>query len=174
MTKSQFYLHALNEELGNQNVTGEICLFGGSVMCLVYHARPSTKDVDAIFEPTAIVRQAAQRVAVQFSLDDDWLNDAVKGFVVPHAQRIYLDLSHLKVYVPEADYLLAMKSLAARVDTQDASDIRTLIIHLELGRPEEVFSILEAYYPRRQIRPATRYFIEEIFDELAYSDENTD
>lgn len=45
-------------------------------------------------------------------LREDWLNDAVKGFVVQHPQRIFLDAPHLKVYVPEPDYLLAMKTLA--------------------------------------------------------------
>ena len=167
----QQYLKALNNELERQSTTGEICLFGGTVMCLVYQARPATKDVDAIFKPALIIRQAAQQVAEEYSLDDDWLNDAVKGFVVPHTQRIYLDLSHLKVYVPEADYLLAMKSLAARVDTQDATDIRILIHHLALTEPEDVFKILEKYYPKERIRPATRYFIEEIFDEFTYTDE---
>lgn len=164
------YLHELNHELSIQDSTGELCLFGGTVMCLVYQARPSTKDVDAIFEPTLVIRQAAQRVAEKFALDDDWLNDAVKGFVVPHEQRIFMDLSHLKVYVPEADYLLAMKSLASRVDTQDATDIRILIQHLQLNSPEAVFAILEKYYPRQLIRPVTRYFIEEIFDEFSESD----
>ena len=28
----------------------------------------------------------------------------------------------------------------------------------------EVFSILEKYYPRRQIKPATQFFIEELFE----------
>lgn len=133
-------------------------------MCLVYQARPSTKDVDAIFAPTHVIRLAAQRVAETYQLREDWLNDAVKGFVVPHPQRIFLDLSHLKVYVPEADYLLAMKAMAARVDTQDANDIRTLIAHLGIRSADQVFTILEHYYPRQRIKPATRYFIEEILE----------
>ena len=56
-----------------------------------------------------------------------------------------------------------MKTLAARVDTTDAADIRTLIDMLDLTKPEEVFAILEKYYPRQQVRPATQYFIEELF-----------
>ena len=98
-------------------------------------------------------------------MPEDWLNDAVKGFVVQHPQRIFLDASHLKVYVPEPDYLLAMKTLAARVDTTDRKDIEFLIHALKLSRPEEVFAILEKYYPRQQIRPATQFFVEELFEQ---------
>jgi len=44
-------LENLADALRRRNVTGELCLFGGSVMVLAFNARPSTKDVDAIFEP---------------------------------------------------------------------------------------------------------------------------
>jgi hypothetical protein len=109
------------------------------------------------------MREAAERVASAHNLKSDWLNDAVKGFVVPHPQRVLYDFPNLKVYVPAPDYLLAMKTLAARVDTEDAPDVKLLINHLGLQKPEEVFAILEKYYPRRQVKPATQYFIEELF-----------
>ena len=134
-------------------------------MCLVYDARPSTKDVDAVFQPTQQMRQAIARVAEHHNLHSDWLNDAVKGFVVQHTQRIFLDASHLKVFVPEPDYLLAMKTLAARVDTTDRQDIEFLIDTLKLTQPDQVFSILEKYYPHQRVKPATQYFIEELFDQ---------
>jgi len=53
MTKSQIKtaLEKLNDELLLLDVKGEICLYGGAVMCLVYDARPNTKDVDAVFKP---------------------------------------------------------------------------------------------------------------------------
>lgn len=158
------YLQELNQELAALGVIGEVCLYGGAVMCLVYQARPSTKDVDAVFQPTQQMRQAIARVAAYHNLRDDWLNDAVKGFVVQHPQRIFLDEAHLRVYVPEPDYLLAMKTLAARVDTMDRQDIEFLIKTLGLTKPEEVFTILEKYYPRQQVKPATQYFIEELFE----------
>ena len=158
-------MNALNDELGQLGVKGELCLFGGAVMCLVYQARPSTKDVDAIFEPTSQIRRAAQRVADTYDLRDDWLNDAVKGFVVPHQQRILLDLTNLKVYIPEPDYLLAMKALAARVDGQDKGDVIFLVRHLGIQSAEDVLAIVTNYYPYQRIKPVTRYFIEELFDD---------
>jgi len=47
-----------------------------------------------------------------------------------------LDLSHLKVYVPEPDYLLSMKALAARVDSTDKQDVIFLIEKLGLKTPQ--------------------------------------
>jgi hypothetical protein len=157
-------LQELNDELQAINIKGEVCLYGGAVMCLVYDARPATKDVDAVFKPTTEIRQAIERVAERNDLPSDWLNDAVKGFLVPHPQRIFLDLSHLKVYVPEPDYLLAMKAISARAESFDPEDVKLLIQSLELKTPEEVFAVIEKYYPRQQIKPATQYFIEEMFN----------
>jgi len=166
MTKEQIRanLQLLNDELRLMDVKGEVCLYGGAVMCLVYDARPNTKDVDAIFKPAQQMREAAKRVAEANHLKDDWLNDAVKGYVVQHSQTVLFNFSHLKVYIPEPDYLLAMKTLAARVDATDKQDIQFLINMIGIKTAEEIFSILEHYYPRQQIKPATKYFIEELFE----------
>lgn len=166
MTKEEIenYLGQLNTKLKAIGVKGEICLYGGVVMCLVYNARPSTKDVDAIFEPIQKLRDAIKAVAQENELGEDWLNDSVKGFVVSHKRQILFNWPNLKIYIPEPDYLLAMKALAARVDTKDREDIQFLITKLELQKPEEVFQLLEDYYPKKQIKPATQFFIEELFE----------
>jgi hypothetical protein len=158
------YLKELDDELRSMDVKGEVCLYGGAVMCLVYNARPSTKDIDAIFQPAGQLRIAAERIAQAHNLRSDWLNDGVKGFVVPHSQRILFDFPNLKVYIPEPDYLLAMKAIAARFDTTDRDDVKLLIKLLGIKTAVEVFVVLEKYYPRQQIKPATQFFIEELFE----------
>lgn len=157
----------LNGELAKLGAKGEIGLCGGAVMCLVFKTREATKDVDAIFEPTREIREAAQRVAADNNLPEDWLNDAAKGFFLadPPKQAV-LDLSHLRVWAPGADYMLAMKCLSARFDTHDRDDVIFLIRHLELKRAEDVFRIILKYYPRGSVPPKTEYFIEEVFEGL--------
>ena len=160
------YLHALNRKLQRQNVKGEICLYGGAVMCLVYDARPSTKDVDAIFQPAKIMREMAKEIANEYDLVDDWLNDGVKGFLVEHPRAVFLNLSHLIVMAADPEYILAMKSISARIDGTDSKDIEFLINELKITTIEEVFKIVDKYYPRRIIKPATQFFLEEVFDEI--------
>lgn len=157
-------LHDLAAELAAMDIKGELCLYGGAVLCLAYNARPMTKDVDAVFEPSTKVREAAKKVGEKLNWPADWLNDAVKGWVVPHEKKVFLDLPGLKVFVPEPDYLLAMKTLAARVDASDREDVRFLVKALGLKGPAEVLDILLKYYPKERIKPATQFFVEELFE----------
>lgn len=157
------YLTELNDELRLMDIKGEVSLYGGAVMCLVYDARPATKDVDAVFRPTSELRTAIARVAKRNGLDESWLNDGVKGYLVDHKQRVLFDFSNLNIFVPEPDYLLAMKAISARSETFDPADVKTLINLLGLTSPSQVFEIVEKYYPRQQIKPATQHFIEELF-----------
>lgn len=60
--------------------------------------------------------------------------------------------------------MLAMKCISARWDTSDRDDVIFLIRHLELTRPEQVFEIIEDYYPKRQIPVKTQFFIEEVLE----------
>jgi hypothetical protein len=158
------YLREVNDELALQDVTGEICLYGGAVMCLVYKARPATKDVDAIFEPVKYIRNAIRRISERHNLPIDWINFAVKMFVVEHEREIFLDLPNLKVYVPLPEYLLAMKILASRADSFDLDDIKFLVDKLKLQTVEEAIGIVENYYPNKNIKPESRFLLEELLE----------
>jgi hypothetical protein len=157
------YLSELNEELRLMDVKGELCLYGGAVMALVYDARPNTDDVDAIFKPVRQIRRAAGRIAERHNLPKGWLNYAVRMFLVPHAQRVLFDMSNLKVFVPPGEYVLAMKALSARANMRDRSDIETLIVRLGVSSEQEVFEIVKHYYPNKEVKPATQMLLKEIF-----------
>ena len=155
----------LDRELGKAGSNGEIGLCGGAVMCVVFKARESTKDVDAVFEPTRVIRDAAACVAEMQDIPRDWLNDAAKGFFIsdPPRESVW-EGKHLKVWAPSARYMLAMKCVAARFDTHDRSDVAFLIGHLGFKKVDEVFRVIEEFYPRKLIPAKTRFLVEELMD----------
>lgn len=155
----------LNDALAAREAHAEVGLVGGAVMCLVFHARLATRDVDAIFQPATLVRELAARIGEANGLPKDWLNDAAKGFIQgDFERRDVINLSHLRVWAPEARYMLAMKCMSARWDTSDRDDVVFLVRHLKVGSARDVFRLIEHYYPKRLIPPKTRFFIEEIFE----------
>lgn len=166
-------LHELSDELGKIGVVGEICLFGGTVMVLAFSARLSTKDIDAVFQPTAKIREIAERIAATRQLPNGWLNDGVKGFVSARQDTTQGNLPqfpHLRVTMPVPEYLLAMKCMAARIggttgEQSDVTDILFLIRHLRLMSAKAVLDIVADYYPVNQIPVKTQFLIESLFDE---------
>ena len=158
-------LQLLDAELAREGVEGEIYLVGGAVMCLVFGARAATRDVDAEFRPSRLVRQAALRVASQANVPDTWLNDAVKGFLSPRGDYDpYLELPHLRVFTASAPYLLAMKCAAMRIgeEFQDLDDVRYLLRYLNVERVDEALEIVGRYFDERQLPPKSRLALEEL------------
>ncbi len=143
-------LRALNDELRTGEMKGHVQLAGGAVMCLAFDARASTRHVDAIFQPSVAILDAAIRVAAREGVPETWLNDAVKGYMSDHASfEPFLELSHLKVFCASAEYMLAMKCLALRIGEgyHDEEDIRYLLRNLGIRRYGDATEILARYYP---------------------------
>lgn len=155
----------LDGELASEGVQGELYLVGGAVMCLALQARDATRDVDALFRPAKTVREAANRVAVRAGVPEGWLNDAVKGFLSPRADfDPYLDLDHLKVFVAQPTYLLAMKCAAMRLgeEFRDLEDVRYLLRYLNISSSEEALAVVTQYFDEKQLPPKTRLALEEL------------
>lgn len=162
-------LRALNDELVCRDAQGEICLLGGTAMVLAFHARQTTKDVDAVFHPAALIREAAEAVRERLQLPNDWLNDAAKGFVSSRHEVGAYDLpqfDRLRVVAPVPEYILAMKCMASRIgspgEADDQSDIRFLLNHLKIQDAESALEIVARYYPPERIPIRARYLLEEI------------
>jgi hypothetical protein len=154
---------ALNDELRAAGVRGEVGICGGAVMCLVFKARESTKDVDAIFRPTREIREASRIVADKLGVPEDWLNDAAKGYFLSQPPvRDVVELSNLRVWAPQADYMLAMKCVSARFDSHDLDDTKFLLKHLGVESVEAAGRIIEKYYPRKVIPAKTQFLLEEL------------
>lgn len=166
-------LKTLSDELGQQAVIGEVCLFGGTVMVLAFTARLTTRDVDALFQPTQIIRELARRIAAEQHLPPDWLNDAVKAFISSRHETITGNLPqfpHLRLTMPVPEYQLAMKCIAARLgqttgEPSDVTDIIFLIRHLKLRSAKEVLDLVGQYYPANRIPVKTQYLVEGLFEE---------
>lgn len=155
----------LNDELGKEGVRGELYVVGGAVMCIAFAARPSTRDVDAIFEPPRKVRAAAERVAKIADCPVDWLNDGVKGFLSENATfKPFLDLDNLKVFVATPEYLLAMKCLAMRIGEEfhDVEDVRYLLRYLNVRSYDEALKVIGGFYPIERFPQKTLYALEEL------------
>ena len=142
-------------------------------MVLAFEARQATKDVDAIFAPVGAVREAARLVAAQLDLPPDWLNDAAKGFASEKGTFEPItgfSFENLRIQTPTAEYLLAMKVLAALLAIADTSgdkeDIAFLARRLALKSPEEANRIVEKYYDPARILPRSMYLLDEIFEEM--------
>jgi hypothetical protein len=157
-------LTALAAELDRRQVSAEMYVVGGAAIALAFDARRATRDIDAVFEPKALVYAAAAVVGEERGLPAGWLNDAVKGFLEgpdPAAAPI-LDLPGLRCLAASPEMLLALKVLAHRVG-EDESDLRLLAAELGLERAEQVLAVAERTFGDR-LDPAARFFVEQVFD----------
>lgn len=143
-TDIEHALQALADQLEEVGARYEIAVVGGAAVVLLYGARNSTKDVDALFlaggEPS-ILRRAVERTARALELPDDWMNDAAKGFVHGLSLgRVVIDRPGLVVTVLAPHQLLAMKLCAWRDDV-DIEDARLLLSKLS-GSQDEIWRLI--------------------------------
>ena len=166
LTKDQIeqYLSEIDAELASRNLTGEIVMCGGAVMAYVYDARPSTKDIDALFAPTRELREIAAEIAERHGLEDDWLNDAAKGFIDTSRMAFepVMELPALRVMRPNDEAMLAMKLTSAREDSKDAADAVFLIRRLGITNEDEILDVMERNIPPQRLSPMAGFFAREM------------
>jgi hypothetical protein len=167
-------LNLLGELAEQEQVTLELCVFGGGAMMLAYGTRRTTKDVDAIMRPSDIARQLAKLVAERLSLSENWLNDDLKQFVSAAGTFASLEIEelesaarkHLKITRASAAYLLAMKCLACRIGVPgqfgDLDDIRFLIKKMDIRTVEQIELLIERFYPHDTLMDQARTAIEDL------------
>ena len=162
-------LAALNE-IGAAAVVAQtrldIAVFGGSALMLAGNFRFSTEDVDIaeIGRPWPDwLSNVVAGIAKRNGWSDRWLNDAVSTFLSPLA-RIERDFvfqgtfpratehAGLRVFVPTARYMLALKLKALRVSqfvkgATDIADVSGLLGVLGITNVDDAIAVLTEFFP---------------------------
>lgn len=157
-------LQALGEELAGQDVRGQIFIVGGAAIALAYATRRVTKDIDAVFEPKAVIYEAAAKVAEDLGLPDDWLNDAAKAYMPGEDRdaRPLPEVEGIEITTASPRYLLAMKLMAMRMG-EDDGDVELLLRECQITNAEDALGLLQLMYPAREAPLKTRLFLEALF-----------
>jgi len=144
----------------------DIAVFGGSALVLASNFRFSTEDVDVAELGTPWpqwLTDCVARIAKRNDWSETWFNDAVTFHLSAHAQadrdlikwRTFpRNLNHigLTVFVPTAEYMLALKLKAARISdftkgTQDLNDLANLLRAQNIADPDQAIAVLAKYFP---------------------------
>ncbi len=150
----------------------DLAIYGGAALSISFDLRQATRDVDAVIRGNAAyVRKLIAQVAAENAWPEDWLNDGVKGFLsagevlVLMEQFMAQDGTGLRVFLPSAEYIFAMKCMAMRLDggAQDVHDIRALGRILDISSYAQALEILDSFYPVAKIPAKVAFGLEEIF-----------
>jgi hypothetical protein len=157
----------LGELALEQKVTLEISLYGGAVFTLVYGSREATKDVDAVVRQSELAKALSLEVSKELGLPDDWLNDHVRQFLAEKEAKRLLTGDEfgkgIRISVPTAAYLLAMKLRACRPPLPghegDYGDIRFLVRKMGTRSVEEAETIHDKFFPHAVLSDTAKEII---------------
>ena len=89
----------------------------------------------------------------------------MKGYLSPRGEYdSYVELAHLRVFVAQPAYLLAMKCVAMRLGEEfsDLDDVRFLLRYLNVSTAEEAVTIVLRYFDQEHNPPKARVALAEL------------
>ncbi len=171
-------LDAIGEAAIAAHTRLDIAVFGGSALILASNFRFVTEDVDIaeLLKPWPDwLTESLAKVAHRNGWSDGWFNDAVAFHLSAHARAEHdlvrwgtfprnLEQVGLTVFVPTAEYLLALKLKASRVSDfakgeQDMADVTNLMRVLNITDVEQAIAILAKYFPTSAAHAAKERFV---------------
>jgi len=166
-------LKEIGKKAKANNLVIDIAIYGGAALSIAYNLRNATKDVDAVVKgDKQEFKKIVESVAEEKDWSNDWLNDAVKGFLSNEEElrSTNYEIEGLRIYVPTPEYIFAMKCMAMRSDEYkksiDMEDIKNLSKIIGIKDKNDAFKIIEKFYPKNRIMPKTLFGIEEIMDNI--------
>lgn len=162
----------------------DIVVYGGSALMFASNFRFATGDVD--IAPLGETKpdwfdDIVARIAMDMGFDqgENWLNDAVNF----HLSRLATkeddhweygtfpragELAGLRVFVPTAEYMLALKLKAMRVldpskGSQERNDIQNLLRVNNVRDVESAIGVLKKYFPISAMHDDKRFLLRQMF-----------
>jgi hypothetical protein len=152
------YLGFLGQKLDEMQTKAMIILLGGALMVTQIGNRKSTQDIDVVIATNDrrtyhTIQQAIKLVAKENKLSSSWMNDDVTIVIdqigKPKSPRHWKTFSNLTVYIPELEYILALKLFSGR--PQDDRDIQALSQRLHIHTKAQAWSVVNVYIPSTQL-----------------------
>ena len=158
----------LGSRLDAQGHRADLYIVGGAAMALAFDRTRVTRDIDAVFAPKTVVYDVARAMAEESEdLDQNWLNDAVKGFLAKTEDddaTVFLEEKGIRVLVASPRRLLAMKVFAARAD-RDRDDILSLCSHIGVTSIQEVLDLTTGLYGDL-LTPKSKFIVIELLQDI--------
>jgi hypothetical protein len=159
-------LEILAGDLRIHELKVEFYFLGGAILFQAFHARPPTAHVSALLRPAGEVSEAVATVAQREGWPSTWLSDAIREVLGVGGQRHrYVDLANLSAFVPQLDYVLALKVAAIRLGEgpRALDDVRYVMRALNLTTATAALEITGRYFSPRQLAPDTHVLLEGLF-----------
>jgi hypothetical protein len=149
-----------------QSVMLDMALYGGSALMIAGNFRFATEDADIaeLERPwPGWLTQIVAEIASEQGWAADWLNEGVQFHLSPLADQVadHIEFATfprggtpgLRVSVPSAQYMRALKLKAMRIDdplrgAQEADDIRNLLRTVGVATIDDAIAVLGRYFPR--------------------------
>ena len=167
----------------------EVAVYGGSALLLASNFRIATRDVDAVAddEGQPVIERLAGEIASRRGWSADWLNDQVYPFLSDTIEG--LDAHHsllrsypseqepgIRIFVPTAEYLLAMKLMAMRIGSthgaKDRDDIVNLMDVVGLMTVEDTLAFIGGFYPEARVSQHVLSGLTELFGDKSFPKED--
>ena len=147
----------------------DIILIGGAAMILHYGASRTTRDIDVLVlrGDTSSLKAAIKTVAQNRHLNEDWMNDAAKGFADIFPSDFYHRLipleyqfQNIRLYIIGRAEQIALKIIALR--EQDLEDLESLLTEATEQDKKVLVDIMEHTNTfRTDWAQKIKYFLEE-------------
>lgn len=169
-------LDKVGMDLQAQDIIGEIAIYGGTALTLMYDFRQTTFDVDfTAMDPVNngqyCVSCAAKRVAKNEGMDENWMNDAVETFVSDNPSFDFFgefpkENPGIRIFTATPEYIFSMKMLSMRstMVSSDIDDIWNLIDACQIQSMDEAKDRLAKFYPNKKLPVRNELMLKDVFE----------